>query len=166
MYIFLGIFMMPILFLGSFDRYFLPLTLTVVILISLQSQKIKIQYYSYAALILFAFFSISQTQFYLNWNRARAELFHTTIANIESNPQHRKIDGGYEWDGWYGYWDAYYAGVNRGFPNSPWWIKFLMTNNTADYVISSSPLQNYDVIENKKVPGLNPNNTLFVLLKK
>lgn len=161
--LFFGLFLLPILFLSSFDRYFLPLFLTVVLILASQFKNIKISWGSWVVLGIIGIYSVTQTQFYLNWNRERAELNNMAVGLVETMPQYTKVDGGYEWTGYLGYWEAQKDGIKRGSTNSPWWIKFLITNNTAEYVVSASPLPNYTTVIEKKVVGWNPNNHLFLL---
>ena len=157
------LFLLPILFLSSFDRYFLPLLLIIIIILADQLKNIKLNWLLFFIIGALAIFSISQTYFYLNWNQSRAELNQTAINLSQTMPQYTGVDGGYEWTGWLGYWEAQKIGLKRGSNNSPWWIKFLMTNNSAEYVVSASPLADYSVIIQKIVPGWNPNNHLFLL---
>lgn len=156
-------FLIPILFLESFDRYFLPIFFfTLAVMISnLNKQKLS-GMATAVVLTLYAIFSISQTAFYLNWNNARWELAATATPFVSASHQ---IDAGFEWNGWHSYWSARNSGLTTGTATSPWWIRSLFMNNTEDYIVAFSPIRPYTVIKIKIVPGLNPNNHLYLLKK-
>jgi hypothetical protein len=83
--------------------------------------------------VVFGFFSVAATHDYLSWNRARwAALRHLTN---DMNVSYRDIDGGFEFNGWYGYDPTYRetSGV------SPWWVQ------NDRYLISFAPLPAYEV---------------------
>jgi len=162
------VFLIPILLFHSFDRYYLALFVIVGIIIA--KQLTFKNFYAPATLLvltIYAVFSISQTQFYLNWNKARWEMASHALAVSQLQPH--TIDGGYEWNGWHAYWSAWSAryeqGTLQGPWTAPWWIKYLFVNNTEDYIVSFSPLKPYSVIQTKQIPGWNPNNTLYLLKK-
>lgn len=166
-YIFSIVFIIPILLLESFDRYYLPLFITLAIVFVQVLKKIEcICIGTYIGIAVFGFWSISQTSFYMEWNAARWDMAHTILE--ESELQVHNIDAGYEWNGWHAYWSAYAAqqqGTKNGPWGTPWWIYHLFVNNTQDYIISFSPIPPYDVIEERIVPGHNPNNKLYLLKK-
>ncbi|HAT03547.1 MAG TPA: hypothetical protein DCS29_02095 [Candidatus Magasanikbacteria bacterium] len=166
-YVFGFIYLIPILIFQSFDRYYLPLFIIMGIIIAqyLTFKKIS-ALVAIAILIGFAFFSINQTAFYLNWNKTRWKLANNILYETRIEPYH--IDAGYEWNGWHTYWSAYEAqqnGTPHGAWNGPWWIRNIFVNNTQNYIVSFSPLEPYKIKETKKIPGWNPNNTLYLLEK-
>ncbi|MBT3538891.1 hypothetical protein HOF40_03520 [Candidatus Parcubacteria bacterium] len=164
-YIFGVIYLIPILILNSFDRYYLPLFIVVGIIIAKQLTFKKLSALTTLTIIIaLGFFSISQTKFYLAWNEARWDLANNILE--ESGLEAHNIDAGYEWDGWNAYWSGYEAkegGIPHGAWNGPWWIRNLYVNNTQDYIVSFSPLKPFEIIETKKIPGWNPNDTIYLL---
>lgn len=162
------LFLLPILWVESFDRYFLSLFVVAGIIVYKKINEHEISFVPvYAALALIAIFSMSQTAFYLNWAQVRWDLANKTFA--ERNIELHQIDGGYEWDGWNGYWQARAVAEATGWPGpygSPWWIRNLFVNNTQEYLISNAPFpDDYNVLESRHVPGWNPNNTVYSLEK-
>ncbi len=156
------IFCGPILLFTGFDRYFIPLILTGTLLLILENPHTKPSPLAWLIILVMSFYTLSQTQFYLNWNRAKAEL--VTVAITKYGAEINTLDAGYEWTGYYGYWQsAQIPKVYRWPVGSPWWIRFLMINNNRQQVISSSPEKNYSIIEQRSVRGLNPNNKLYLL---
>ncbi|MEK7644348.1 MAG: hypothetical protein AAB390_03550, partial [Patescibacteria group bacterium] len=147
----------------SFDRYFLPIFSFVLIILILRLKNQKFSTLSAGAVLLvYAFFSLTQTAFYMNWNRVRWELTATAMnRGIETF----QLDAGYEWNGWHSYWSARNSGLSAGTITSPWWIRALFVNNTEDYIVASSPIRPYSVIASETVPGFNPNNRLYLLKK-
>ncbi len=162
--IFALIFTGPILIFTGFDRYFIALVLAGVLLLALENPRVKIQWASWILLGIMAFYTLSQTQFYMNWNRVRAELVQTAINKYGA--QIDTLDSGYEWTGYHDYWlAAQIPKVYRWPAGSPWWIRFLMININRDQVISASAEAGYSIIEERTVFGLNPNNKLYLLKK-
>lgn len=164
--IFLVLYLIPILLFESFDRYYLPLFVvaTIIVLNKIKEEHNSVQLFCASLVILlFAIFSISQTQFYLNWNKARWNMATRILNETKLEPHH--IDGGYEWDGWHAYWSAHDSGLKNGAWTAPWWIRNLFVNNTEDYIVSWSPIRPYEVVEKQHIRGWNPNNTLYLLKK-
>ncbi len=158
------IFTAPILYVTSFDRYFLPLTLAGIIMLNLEFKNNKPHWLSWSLLLIMAGYTLTQTQFYLNWNRVRAEL--VTSAFTDHGAKIDTLDSGYEWTGYYDYWLATQEPKNYRWPaGSPWWVKNLMININRDQVITASPLPNYHTVETRTVWGLNPNHTLYLQQK-
>ncbi len=147
---------------SGFDRYILPLIVAGIILVAERIKQVS-WHYSFTLLCLFGLFfiSITGTKHYLDWNRARWEL-----AEIPKSQgvMIKDIDAGFEWDGWHGYWDGLHSNA-WGYPpeTDPWWIRKLYPNNSRQYIISVSPLDHYDIVEQKHIPGPNPNNAIYLL---
>lgn len=163
--IFSVLYLIILLTFRGFDRYILPLIVAGVILVAERIKHISWQYSFTALCLLFLFFiSITGTKHYLDWNRARWEL-----ADIprSQNVAIKDIDAGFEWDGWYDYWDGL-ASNAWGYPpeTDPWWIRKLYPNNSRQYIVSFSPLDQYNILEEKHIDGPNPNNTLYLLKRK
>lgn len=157
------LFLLPILFLESFDRYYLPIFVFImIILIPYFSQQKLSKIGIFITLTIYAIFSISQTAFYLNWNNVRWEFANSML---NSNLKNYQIDAGYEWNGWNSYWSAKESGLEAGTPTSPWWIRGLFFNNTEDYIVAFSPIRPYSTVKFKMIPGLNPNNFIYLLKK-
>lgn len=162
--LFVLIFTGPIIFYTGFDRYYVALFLATAIILTLEYPRTKPHWLGWTGLLLMAIYTVSQTHFYLNWNRVRAEL--TNLAFSHYHAKADTLDAGYEWTGFYDYWlAAQIPRVYRWPANSPWWIKFLMINITREQIISSTPLPGYQPAEKRLVPGLNPNNQLYLLIK-
>lgn len=165
--IFLILYLIPLLLFESFDRYYLPLFVvaTIFILKKITEENNSLIRNPLISIVIciFAIFSISQTQFYLNWNKARWDMATRVLNETKLEPH--QIDGGYEWDGWHAYWSAHASGLKNGAWTAQWWIRNLFVNNTEDYIVSFSPIPPYDVVETRKVNGWNPNNTLYLLKK-
>ncbi|MEK7084699.1 MAG: hypothetical protein AAB932_05690 [Patescibacteria group bacterium] len=86
----------------------------------------------------------------------------------------RKINAGYEWNGWYGYWlaEAWKQANPDAQSASPhWWIRTLFPNNTEEYMVSFSPLPGYraiylDVTGRQELSVWNPNKNIYLLHKR
>jgi len=157
-------FAVPLVLFTGFDRYFLPLVLSVIILLIIENLEARPNWPSFSILIFLIVYGYSQTHFYLSWNRVRAEL----VANAFNQHQAKihTLDSGYEWTGYHNYWSSLQLSTSkRGAENSPWWIKFLITNITREQVITATPLPGYTTVEQRQVPGLNPNNQLYLQIK-
>lgn len=153
----------PLLFVESFDRYVLPVAFLFVIFVALKINWTR-THISVAAIVIaiISLYSLSQTVFYLRWNAARWQLANYAM---QTDAPITSIDGGYEWNGMHTYWSAATSGLPHGTWTSPWWIRRLFVNNTEDYIVSFSPLNNYEIVTSTSVTGHNPNNHLYLLRK-
>lgn len=164
-YLFGILFLIPILLFVSFDRYFLPIFFVISILLVAKLQEKEISKIAIGTcLLIFAIFSISQTSFYMNWNKTRWNMAENILFKSDLETYH--IDAGYEWNGFQSYWSAQESDKTHGPVGSPWWIRHVFVNNTSDYALSFSPIEGFDVIEQEKIKGWNPNNTLYLLKNK
>lgn len=135
-----------ILFFKGFDRYFLLLLPMILILIL---PNIKVSKYLYAVpitlLLILSFFSITLNKNYLDWNRARNNLYQ----QISQTKFYHQIEGGYELNGWYTY------DIMQNFPvivdlTKPWYLHRLFSPNTNEYVISFSVLSNHKILDSRE----------------
>ena len=96
-------------------------------------------------LMIFAFFSLALERNYLDWNRARNDLYH----NLIQKEFLHHVEGGYELNGWYTY------KIMKNFPKfventRPWYLCWLFPKNTNAQIISFSVLPDYKIIYSKK----------------
>lgn len=161
-YLFGLLYLTPILLFDSFDRYLLPLFIVLLIALFQNLKHLKYSYFFPIILIgVSMYFSITQTQFYLKWNEARWNLANQTISDTTKPNQ---IDAGYEWNGWTSYWDNVKIEKKED-KSSHWWIGSLFPLNTREYVVSFSPLADYNVVSEKQIEGWNANNKTYLLHK-
>jgi hypothetical protein len=78
-----------------------------------------------------AAFTVMATHDHLAWNRARWSALNTLTERDGVSPS--AIDGGYEFNGWYGYEPEYRVRPDKSW----WWVK------GDDYVIASGPVAGY-----------------------
>lgn len=162
LFLFSGFYFIILLTFSGFDRYMLPLIVAGVILVAERINTLSWHYsLTGMCLVVLCFVSITGTKQYLDWNRLRWEL--AEIPRSEGIAV-KDIDAGYEWDGWYGYWDGL-ASNAWGYPpeTDPWWIRKLYPNNSRQYIVSFSPLDNYTILEERTISSLYPNNHLYLL---
>ena len=89
-------------------------------------------------LAFWAIFSVATTHDYLAWNRARWEALRVLTEEMKINP--KKIDGGYEFNGWFDYQYTYQPKKGKSW----WWIEEDL------YVVSLGPIPGYE--ETRKYP--------------
>jgi len=92
---------------------------------------------SICALVVFLYsvFTVGATHDYLSWNRTRWKASDYLMS--EACISHRYIDGGFEFNGWYGYDSKYKKSDGKSW----WWV------DKDDYVISFGPIIGYDEIK-------------------
>ncbi|MFH1286735.1 MAG: glycosyltransferase family 39 protein [Candidatus Magasanikbacteria bacterium] len=145
----------------GFDRYMLPVILILILFVLRKFKEIHFSILPTAiVLLLFLAISWSQTHHYLVWNKTRWELASKAL---EIGVAAETIEAGYEWDGWNNYWFSLEAEGKEGSSTSPWWIRQLFPDNTEEYIVSFSTLPGYEIMEERKMQVLNPNNKLFLL---
>ena len=87
-------------------------------------------------LVLLAGFSIAGTRDYLAWNRARWTLLRE-IAADGTTP--RRIDGGFEFNGWHLYDPAYVATPDKSW----WWVE------RDEFVVAFGPIPGWEIVRER-----------------
>lgn len=130
----------PMLAAGYFDRYLLVL-LPLWLLgapaaaepVSPRAQPLPAVATLLAA--LWAAFAVAATRDYFAWNRARWAALHDLVERAGVAPG--RIDGGFEFNGWYGYDPAWPADRQPPPDRSWWWVA------DDEYVITLGPVPGY-----------------------
>ena len=129
-----------LIFATFYERYLLPLLPGAIILLlgatRRQSFSMRAGGVALAGMAIIAW---ALMQDYLNWNEARWQVGRELLA--QSVPA-SKIDGGYEWDGWYLYdaTVAYIRATGQPFIYDPW--QYVLD---PEYVLAFLPMKNYHV---------------------
>lgn len=125
-----------------FDRYLLPVyPLLMVLVWSLRprSPAFRIEPVSLllAALLmlLFGVMSVAASHDYLAWNRARWQALNDLMVVDRVSP--RRIDGGYEFNGWYNYSANYRSDPKRSY----WWV------DSDEFIVASGKLDGYHEVK-------------------
>jgi hypothetical protein len=140
------LYLAPLAMIGMFDRYLLlliPLLGSVTCAgTDIPDRHASPVFQSAAVLVLLSFltFSVCATRDCFAWNRAR-----WTAARELMDKQHipsTRIDGGFEFNGLYGYHHAAPDGSSRptGRKRSWWWVR------DDEYILAMGPVPGYDVI--------------------
>lgn len=101
------LYLAPLMLSGFFDRYLIPAVIFGLGLVVLVREDLAWHngrsYYLAGILLVagFGFFGVAGTRDYLEWNRARWRALDALLAQKDITPQ--KIDGGFEFNGWYKY---------------------------------------------------------------
>ena len=118
---------------GCFDRYLIPmmpfLMMLIVPIIRMPANRAFITI-SLLVIAFYGAFSVGATHDYMAWNEARYEGLHDLL---KSGVPPSKIDGGFEYNGWFLY-NPYYT--SKRFPN--WWWA-----GDDDYVATFNPIPGY-----------------------
>ena len=160
-----GIYMIPILINGFFDRYLIPIIpLLAASVASLsvkdytQPQKTKEKFFSMVAWVLiglFFIFAVCSTRDYLTWNRARWLILEDLLES--KHVEAKDIDGGFEFNGLH----LYNSNYQRK-PDKSWWWVYRDT-----FVVAFGAIPDYSVIRKityrKWMP---PHYDSIMLLKK
>jgi len=117
-----AVYFVPLGIAGYFDRYLIPLVLLVmVVVVAVTGAEARIGTRGVVAsaslLVLFGTFSVSATHDYLAWNRARWRAARDLVEGARVSPS--LIDGGFEFNGWYGYDPAYRQSTAKSW----WWVR-------------------------------------------
>jgi len=122
-----------------FDRYFLLFLPLVILLIGTLFKDQSIQrgknVIPIILIVIYGVFSVGATHDFLEWNRTRWVALNDLVQSDKISP--RKIDGGYEFNGWFLY-DAKY----KQSPTKSWWWV-----DDDEYVLTSGPLPGYTEVK-------------------
>lgn len=141
-----ALYFIPLGILGFFDRhliFFLPLLMMLTAMTARNSTSLHLDRLSVfivvALLLVYGTFALGATHDYLSWNRARWNALR--YLTEEAHISHKYIDGGFEFNGWYGYDPDYPVKLLMGQTEKSWWWV-----DKDDYVISFGPIRGYDEI--------------------
>jgi hypothetical protein len=121
-----------------FDRYLLPL-IPLFILIILPANLVlskTIKLFFGLFVLVYVFFNIAATHDYFSWNRARWSAANYLTEDLKIKPY--KIDGGFEYNGWFQTGDCNPVVKNR----ISWWFV-----SSDDYVISFGHIDGFKEIK-------------------
>ena len=139
-FIYLAILLVVVGRFTLFDRYLLIFLPLVVLLIAAAKytqtdvQKSR-SVVPIVVLVLYAAFSVGATHDYLDWNRTRWVALHDLVNVNNISPQ--KIDGGYEFNGWF----LYDKNYKQSRTKSWWWVV------DDEYVLAAGPLPGYTEVK-------------------
>ena len=124
---------------GIFDRYVVFLIPLAMIILTVGNGKFSLikkkTCYILSGLLVFIYggFAVAGTHDYLSWNRARWESINYIM--IKRNIPYTKIDGGYEFNGWFNYDPDYITTPDKSW----WWVK------NDEYIISFGPIKGFKI---------------------
>lgn len=143
-----------------YDRYLiflLPLILFLLLnFLNLAELSIKYSQRIVAvfSLLIMILFTTYETQNYFSWNRCRWNAINYLITNLKIPTN--KIDGGFEFNGWYEYDPDYKPEEGKSW----WWVK------DDQYIISFGKLDNYSIIKKLSYPTFLKKKYLYILQRK
>jgi 4-amino-4-deoxy-L-arabinose transferase-like glycosyltransferase len=127
-----------------FDRYlllFIPPLLMIILVSEIRSGFGSVARWRATASItlicIYAVVSVAATHDYLGWNRAR---WTAARMLLDDGVSPNRIDGGFEFNGWYTYKPRYYP--ERSLSSKSWWWVV-----DDEYVIASGPIKGYREIQ-------------------
>lgn len=145
LYYFMVMYMLVMVAGANFDRYFIPLA-PVICALTAYTLKEKAgpstlpvagRRLALAAIFFYGLFSVTQTSNYFSWNRARWEALSYLMTEEHVGPG--RIDGGFEFNGYYLYDDTMMRLEEDKTKKSWWWVK------DDEYLISFGPVDGYTV---------------------
>ena len=142
-----------------FDRYVLPMLAPTYVLVLLQGGSVMPRWHNFASigasvlLVFFAAGSVLVTHDYLAWNRAR---WQATDALVRAGVSPRRIDGGYEFNGWLLHSLDYVQKPGK----SIWWV------DDDEYVVASGPMRGYAEVARTQVGRWATGPSAVVVLRR
>ncbi|HIJ75900.1 MAG TPA: phospholipid carrier-dependent glycosyltransferase [Deltaproteobacteria bacterium] len=139
------VYFIPIGIIGLYDRYLLFLLPEVMAITVLAAHRPELPpgrfpvFVSAVLVLVYFTFALGATHDYLSFNRARWDALHYLTEDVGIS--HERIDGGFEFNGWYGY-DPEYRPVRGadGVDKSWWWVK------DDEFMISLGPVDGYEEV--------------------
>lgn len=160
------IYFLPLGLSFFFDRYlllFLPLSMVMVLNCLDNINRFKLNFktklFALLAILSIGIFTVATTHDYLSWNRIRWQALENLM---QQQITQDRIDGGFEFNGWYLY-DPNYPISRKIKNNTVWWW-----SEKNDYVIAFSPIEGYTAIEQYSLQNWLPfpSERILVLQKK
>ncbi|OGC23664.1 hypothetical protein A2291_04095 [candidate division WOR-1 bacterium RIFOXYB2_FULL_42_35] len=124
----------PVVFFDRYLIFLLPLLLMLMVITnsepSIQLKPIKIVIAA-GLIVIYGLFSLVATHDYLSWNRTRWQALRYLTQEKHISPC--DIDGGFEFNGWFGYHPYY-----RVYEHKSWWWVY-----NDDYIVSFGPINGF-----------------------
>ncbi len=127
--------------IGFFDRFllFYVIFLTVIAITNFNNNKLHItksaKIFCWFVIVLYLIFSVTATHDYLAWNSSRWKALNYLTEEIKVS--YKNIDGGLEFNGWYGYDSKYKRKKNKSW----WWVI------DDEYKVTFGPMLNHSEIK-------------------
>ena len=159
------IYFLPLGLSFFFDRYLLlllPLSMVMVLNSLDNTNRFKLNFktrlFTLLTILSIGIFTVATTHDYLSWNRIRWQALEN-LMQAQITPD--RIDGGFEFNGWYLY-DPNYPVRKNLKNNDVWWW-----SEKNDYVIAFSPIEGYTAIEQHSLQNWLPfpSDRILVLQK-
>jgi hypothetical protein len=145
----------------SVDRYLVPILPFALLLLLWSTRKLPmIKPLAWLAIALYAFFSIAGTRDFLvfqgaTWTMARQA--------VEMGVPLTRLDAGSSWDGYHLYEYTYDHRIYKQHtPGGPWWTNLFAKATDSTYIVSTQPLQGYDVIAQREYSSWLHNNPQMI----
>lgn len=156
------LYFVPIILTGYYDRYLLYFLPILMIILLTAKRPIHLHkgnvhaIFTIVLIIVYGTFSLGATHDYLSWNRSRWIALDYLTKECQVSP--KKIDGGFEFNGWYMYNPRYVEQKGKSY----WWVE------NDDYVISFGPIIGYKAIKSFPYKRWIPfgQGKIFILQKK
>ncbi len=154
-----------IIFVPFFDRYFLFFLPIICYINAYVLKKYAVSHVVYYGMLsIIALYSIVGVYNYIGWNDARWRLGERIVT---SGIPREKINGGYEWNGWFFYKDGLDGSIREGSQkNLGAYIDNFLFFRDTEYLLSFSPLTSTRVIDAENVRGLFSNIKRIYALQK
>ena len=130
----------PICLVPLYDRYVIGVLPLLLCLMAISAnrlpQRVQRRRLVLAACVLapYMLFSVAGVRDYLAWNRLRWEALRTLMKEQSISPA--QIDGGYEFNGWYGYRADYRPSAAKSW----WWV------HDDQYLVAAGPVERYETV--------------------
>lgn len=131
----------PLVLVGFFDRYLIPLIPLLGIGIAsafspMAPTRSRFHFIPIIVLLmLFAWYSVFATKDYITWNRIRWEALDVLITKLHVHP--KDIDGGFEFNGTHFYDPKYIPPTGKSW----WWVQ------DDKFVIAFGPVKGYELVQ-------------------
>lgn len=140
-----------------YDRYIIFLLPLILFLILNSNYNLTIGYFKKGivclTILVMAFFTVYETHNYFAWNRCRWEAIDYLTESL--NIPKVNIDGGFEFNAWYGYQPNYIRTKNKSW----WWVK------DDEYLIAFGEMPAYTTIKKFSYSSITKTKFLYALRK-
>ncbi|MGH2531133.1 MAG: ArnT family glycosyltransferase [Thermomicrobiales bacterium] len=149
----------------SVDRYLLPLLpIAIGLLLWAVRDARLVQPVAWLVVAAFAVVAVAGTRDHLVFQEATWDLAREANARGIANT---KLDAGAAWDGYYLWEYSQEHGIGQQTRGGPWWTNLFGPATDSTYVVSSAPLDGYDVVEQVEYSAwLQQEPALLYLLRK
>lgn len=148
----------------SVDRYLVPMVPFAILLLLWATRNLRLfTPLAWLAIAAYAFFSIAGTRDFLVFQGATWDMGRQAV---QMGVPLTRLDAGSSWDGYYLYEYSIENHIKQQTRHGPWWTNLFAPATDSTYIVSTRPIEGYDVIAMRQYSSWLKNGPQMIYLSR